>query len=674
MKKVKDTFDKDPNIEKLNISISMIKDVSHIMLYLMKFPKLKELDLSCNRIETLPDNLSYLETLERLDVSNNLFKNIESVLFALNTIPNLKELNITYDPNKLKHTLGFYLPRLMVINGEVLKSGGEPTMKNPIVTIKNGKVDISKVKSSKKLLNHGYLFYEEEFDQIKQFQQNIHKTVQTDIGNPSQQSMEFLNILQKLNQKIRDSYDYNNSVMEKCYDGLYQKNVDTFHVKKEFMQNLCTNYTEFLKERFPRVSDSVNNLFEMLFIFLDNVEKQAKFLDKSIFKKNNTSSSNNFQSLSRRELMEQGPPLNNANNEGVGGFSLGEKTLLKLKLSELESEIKELKRENKHVYSTLVSHSKQDILEFTRKVNAMTINKNKTNLDLTKTNRKEKLLLKGYTLRQMNDLIYDIMQNKKVYDERSSTQKIPSETMENFLFIYFSQKYGLKDLVMVEVTSVIDRIKTFSDQSTEVEVFKKILKNEVDDKFYWFLQNTKDNLKKKLEVYYKINIKKKASLVEINNYVNKKIQSSLTKKEGDYLVNNSYVEKDLKKIKRNFQIYFDQKAKNGENGLELDYYDFLEFLFKYELEKHEKYLKFVSDFFNNKLDLDHNGVITRKQFLSLLEIFMQKNINCNLENILNETDPHNFNAITFSQTVNSLTNYFVDEAKTINLIDCINDI
>lgn len=50
-------------------------------------------------------------------------------------MPKLKELNISYDPSELKHTLGFYLPKLEVINGTVIKSGGEPTLANPVVVV-----------------------------------------------------------------------------------------------------------------------------------------------------------------------------------------------------------------------------------------------------------------------------------------------------------------------------------------------------------------------------------------------------------------------------------------------------------------------------------------------------------------------------------------------------------
>ena len=102
------------------------------------FKNLKEIDLSCNRLKKLPKDLSILKNIERLDLSNNLFLDIEAVFFSLNTMKNLKELNITYDPNNLKHTLSFYLPRLEVINSNVLKSGGEVKMNNPIVTVENG--------------------------------------------------------------------------------------------------------------------------------------------------------------------------------------------------------------------------------------------------------------------------------------------------------------------------------------------------------------------------------------------------------------------------------------------------------------------------------------------------------------------------------------------------------
>ena len=67
------------------------------------------------------------------------------------------------------------------------------------------------------------------------------------------------------------------------------------------------------------------------------------------------------------------------------------------------------------------------------------------------------------------------MKQKKAYDEKSFKQKNPPETIENYLYIYFSQKYGLKEMIKVQVSSVVDKIQQYSQESPEIEVFRRIL-------------------------------------------------------------------------------------------------------------------------------------------------------------------------------------------------------
>ena len=49
-------------------------------------------------------------------------------------------------------------------------------------------------------------------------------------------------------------------------------------------------------------------------------------------------------------------------------FSNGERTLLKLKINELEKEIKDLREENENVYKSLVKNSKKQVTEYKEKV------------------------------------------------------------------------------------------------------------------------------------------------------------------------------------------------------------------------------------------------------------------------------------------------------------------
>lgn len=61
--------------------------------------------------------------------------------------------------------------------------------------------------------------------------------------------------------------------------------------------------------------------------------------------------------------MSMNSPINimqekqNDENGNSSKFSNGERTLLKLKINELEKEIKELREENEHVYKSLVDNS-----------------------------------------------------------------------------------------------------------------------------------------------------------------------------------------------------------------------------------------------------------------------------------------------------------------------------
>lgn len=114
------------------------------------------------------------------------------------------------------------------------------------------------------------------------------------------------------------------------------------------------------------------------------------------------------------------------------------------------------------------------------------------------------------------------MLGKKEYDEKTISLKNPPETLDNFMYIFFSKKYGLKDMIKVEVTSIVDKISNLSNESVEIEAFKKILKNEIDEKFYWYLQELKVKLKEKFEVYYKTKIRKNGSLVDAKNFSDEK--------------------------------------------------------------------------------------------------------------------------------------------------------
>lgn len=90
------------------------------------------------------------------------------------------------------------------------------------------------------------------------------------------------------------------------------------------------------------------------------------------------------------------------NNQNMN-FSNGERTLLKLKINELEKELKELREENDFVHKTLVDISQKQVEDFKGKVTKNTgldvtnksllIGKLKTGLS--------KLVVKDYNIKQI---------------------------------------------------------------------------------------------------------------------------------------------------------------------------------------------------------------------------------------------------------------------------------
>ena len=664
MKKIQNMLKLKPELEKLNLSFLQIEILDDIAYELYHFENLKEVDLSCNRLRKLPSDLSILKNIERLDLTNNLFDNVEGVLTALNSMPNLKELNITYDPAKLSQSIMYFLPQLEVINGEVIKAGGSVHMNNPIVKVTNGKVDVEHAKTGDTLLNHGFLLYEDELVLLRHFHQNVYTIIQDANNNPKTHTKGFLEAVKNIEEEVKSAYDFNEEITQKVNDGVIIKNVETYFAKRDLIINIITNFNNFLKEKHPKISAASENICKLVTLLLTNFERQAPYLQDKVIK----DEADIQQITSTYKLPEM------ANIRPVDEID-PVKILLKLKLAEIEKEVEDLRKENDDMYKFLINSSKKDVIEYAKRINKNTYaNVNETQRSMNQNGNNGNLLfMKSYTIRQINALIYDVLQSKKAYDEKSMNTKAQPETLEGYLFIYFTQKYGLKDLILVEVSSVIEKIKSFADKSVEVETFKRILKNEVDEKFYWLLQNIKGDFRGKLEQLYKDKVKKTASVAEVTTFANAKSNGNLEKEEGEYLILLSYRGNELKTTQKNYRIFFEENCIQENEKQVLPFSSLLEFVFKHELEKHLEYLRYVSEFFNNADD-DKNGVITKKQFLDFLDAFAMRNVQVNLESIVKQTDVNLHNRITFSKMVEILSSNFADKEKQLNLIQFLNKV
>ena len=80
---------------------------------------------------------------------------------------------------------------------------------------------------------------------------------------------------------------------------------------------------------------------------------------------------------------------------------------------------------------------------------------------------------------------------------------MPRETMEQYMYTYLNQRYGLKNLIIEWAAAIINGIKTYLREDHDVALFGKILKNECDEEFRFIQMHVKDTLLSLLKVLLK---------------------------------------------------------------------------------------------------------------------------------------------------------------------------
>ena len=92
---------------------------------------------------------------------------------------------------------------------------------------------------------------------------------------------------------------------------------------------------------------------------------------------------------------------------------------------------------------------------------------------------------------------------KVKFDKKCEENKLPRETMEQYMYTYLNQKYGLKNLIIEWAAAIINGIKTYLKEDHDVALFGKILKNECDEEFRYIQMHVKETLTNLLKVLLK---------------------------------------------------------------------------------------------------------------------------------------------------------------------------
>ena len=78
---------------------------------------------------------------------------------------------------------------------------------------------------------------------------------------------------------------------------------------------------------------------------------------------------------------------------------------------------------------------------------------------------------KNITIKQLKEIIKELYDSKKNYDNKKKEQKQGMETLEQFMYYHLKFKYGLNNMVIEWVFAIIEGIKNFSKNDAEIILF-----------------------------------------------------------------------------------------------------------------------------------------------------------------------------------------------------------
>jgi len=96
---------------------------------------------------------------------------------------------------------------------------------------------------------------------------------------------------------------------------------------------------------------------------------------------------------------------------------------------------------------------------------------------------------------------------KQKYDKKCTDSRLPIETMEQYMYTFLNQRYGLKNLIIEWASAIINGVKKYGKEDSDITLFGKIMRNECDEDFRFVHAEVKtaisDILKEKLRRKYR---------------------------------------------------------------------------------------------------------------------------------------------------------------------------
>ncbi len=714
----------------------------------LKYPNLIELDLSDNNLTNIPKELIGLQNLSILDIRSNPFENFEEIVNVLTLFPNLVDLKINLTNEEQVKLILEKLSGLEILNEKSTKEdvmNNNEENNNSIKKEDNNVMNNNEYNNNNEINEENEnipIFIDLNDDEIKNISlQNeisnfneVYKKVSEKLKliHLSQNfKEEFQNLIKEEINKINSNYEtvpnyiYSTNVLESQL-ALYNYFNEKFLLYLEVKDKDAANLQKIINEN---ITKSYLVLIKIIYKLYPEINEKFNFI-KNNFEKLNNNINNNENTLNNNIN------LNKSNNNALINQYQETINMLQNRISQLENENKIMTEKMLKNASNIINNNKnlnEEIknnlyylnnynnensnISSNRNSNFNTTNnfnqnnnnnknnlniKNNTNISKIPFINNNNILINNsinnnnyqnqpicnrvFTIKMMKEVINDIYSSKEDFDKKSEENKMPKETLEQHMYTYLNQKYGLKAIIIEWANNIINGIKIFSSEDSEIFLFGKILRNEIEENARFIFNQLKESIIEYLNYFLKNKYPLKRT-EEINNMINVRLNGFIVEDEWKKIINYLYEINDAKILenkifevikKKYFKSKFDSDRKLTREEIislsrvkeeyNIPCKELLKILHEFQIKSREKYLKNFVNYFK-KFDTDNNGIISEEEFINLIYNlnFFQNNLKETVVNLLTLVDPYNNKQITFTECVNLFASQpFTDENGNIN--------
>lgn len=512
-------------------------------------------------------------------------------------------------------------------------------------------------------------------------------SIDEDSNNIGEEFKEFLNkqteIINNLISSNLSNFIYTSNII--------QTKIDIYN----FLQNkVILILTELNKNNSYQKNKENSEKITTLFQLLVNINAVIKEKELSLYKiigilhsKDKASKGQNYENEIyhlKNELIEKNKQI---------------KVLENMNLI-LNEQIEKIKLENDTLTMKLLGKSKKYINDETIKSGLETIMKNNNDKNyLNKTNNNNTInsrinlpnmpkssfnkqiivSKKKLSREQLNEIIQNIYKSKIAYDQNCIDLNKPLETMEQHMYQYLNNKYGLKNLTIEYASAIISGIKDYSKKDMNIKLFGMLLKNEIEENTLAIVEKIKQVVEETLEYFITqknpymstgdvllICDKIKKGMVDEdvwNSFIDTLFlndkENGNKVKEKIYEFIDRIMKKSLEKLGNNLKFEMTREEEDFFKEMQnypkkIRYEDLINILIDYHIKVRKNYLKNMREIFMDNDD-NKDGVLTKKEFIKYindLKIFHEETIEENIDYLLRKIPQcEKYDFFSFSEVV-----------------------